>query len=679
MTQSLSTHEGHFDAGGCFATWSATELAVGNALVTRRWRMESGLLFPSSLVDRQAGREWLSGPGSVPAPYPCLPMTGPLRMVGVTARFGPHGPVEMPSLLVKVYVHGAALTLTYHLQVFPDSSGITVQLLMEGDSGVPVPEAEATASAATGIETTPVAATIADCQLDALECLPLAPQHLRLTQVIFQDQTDAHNELVREQEWLLHPSERGLALQGNLFILEDTLTNHGLILLKAAPLPHARPCKSEVDFRVDGARNIRFLGHGAGKDGDGSYRFAVIPYAGGRAGCTRALQQYQRQFRPYQPGRDGQFLSNTWGDRSRDSRIREEFILTEIAAGARLGVDVVQIDDGWQHGRTSNSSVAGGVWEGFWGADARFWQPHAERFPRGLAPVIDAARAHGMQFGLWFAPDSAEDFANWERDAATILDLHRVHGVRYFKIDGVKARTKQGEIHLHRFFDAVLSASRGGIVFDLDVTAEERPGYFGLLDAGPLFVENRYTDWHSYWPHQTLRNLWRLARYVDPARLRMELLNHARHAHLYLDDPLAPACYRPDYLFAVTMFANPLGWFEVSNLPEAYYQEAGPLIAVWRAHRDTLFAGTIYPIGQAPDGVSWTGFLSLDAETGHGYLLVFRERHPSADWTTDLAGVAGDYRCVPLAGDGEATLLDGWLSVHIPAPQRYLFIRLIAE
>ena len=74
----------------------------------------------------------------------------------------------------------------------------------------------------------------------------------------------------------------------------------------------------------------------------------------------------------------------------------------------------------------------------------------------------------------------------------------------------------------------MLRESKGKVVFDLDVTAEIRPGYFGVPDAGPIFVENRYTDFHRYWPHQTLRNLWKLAQYVDPLRLRMEFLNNTR-------------------------------------------------------------------------------------------------------------------------------------------------------
>jgi alpha-galactosidase len=155
----------------------------------------------------------------------------------------------------------------------------------------------------------------------------------------------------------------------------------------------------------------------------------------------KALQEYQRTLRPFMPGRDGLFLANTWGDRSRDARVNEEFMLREIEAGARLGVEVIQIDDGWQKGRTSNSAEAGGVWNGFWAANENFWDVHPERFPNGLAPLIARARERGMQFGLWFAPDSSHHFANWQRDVVAILKLHRELGVNYFKIDGVKAET----------------------------------------------------------------------------------------------------------------------------------------------------------------------------------------------------------------------------------------------
>jgi len=393
------------------------------------------------------------------------------------------------------------------------------------------------------------------------------------------------------------------------------------------------------------------------------------------------LQAYQRCLRPYKPDRDGVLVSNTWGDRNRDARIAGDFMALEIEAGARLGVDVIQIDDGWETGATSNSvnaQTAGGVWEGFYEARDNFWDVNPERFPDGIAPLIARAREKGMKFGLWFGPDSHEDFANWRRDADTILRLHRDLSVDYFKIDGVKVRNKTGERNLSAFFDAVLEESEGRVVFDLDVTAEVRPGYFLLARGGPLFVENRYTDWHKYWPHHTLRNLWGLAHHVDPLRLRMEWLNHERHQDQYANDPLAPSAYRPDYLFATVMFSSPLGWFEVSNLPVSYESEATPLIAAWKKHREAIFSGVIIPIGAAPDGVSWTGFVSIAPDRKSAHVLVFREASPQSEWGLPALPLLKSASVSPsaferLGGDGAAVLDKTGFHITIPDSHRFFW------
>ncbi len=451
--------------------------------------------------------------------------------------------------------------------------------------------------------------------------IPL-PQHTRLIAVELADRTDQHNELVHERAWLLHPSQR-LTLRGNLFVAEQTIgEQRGWVLLKAAPLPHARARQSEADLSV-AKRDGGFV---ATLHDEDAYPWHVLEYTGGALGRSQVLQRLQRQARPNLPV---WFITNTWGDRSRDARINEAFILQEIAAAKRLGADLMQIDDGWQRGRTANAAAAqtqgGGVWAGFYDADPDFWTPHPDRLPRGLEPIVAAAADAGLKLGLWFAPDSSDEFANWQRDVQTMLDLRRRYDVAAFKLDSIQMTSDAAEQNVHRMLDELMKQTAGQLVLDLDVTAGTRPGYFGAMHAGPVFVENRYTDWHNHWPHQTLGNLWSLARWVDPRRLRMEMLNVARNAPLYADDPLAPAVYDPAYLFATIMFAQPLGWFEASNLPEAYFEQLPQITSVWRAHREAIFDGTILPLGDRPDGASWTGFVSIASDRQSAYLLVLRE------------------------------------------------------
>jgi len=647
----------------CYAEFTGEMLAIGNASIERRWRVENGLLYAVSLLDRTSGLEWIGEPSPVPAPLPPTVLPAEDRAVAFTAEGGTWGPTEEPSLHAELSAVGVSGTLCYRFQVFPDSASVTMQLVSDmADEGT--------------VDTSPGVETILDC----LEHFPLGQRHACLTQVSLVDRTDAYNELVHEQLWLLNPRET-IRASGNLFILEDTFTGAGLILLKLAPLPHARSISNEVDLEVHGLDTLTCLGHGIGDGVAEGYRWATITYQGGSTGATAALHRYQRQRRTYQPGRDGLFLSNTWGDRSGNTNVNESFLLREIEAAAKLGVEVLQIDEGWQQGRTPYDAGAAGILEGFWAVDPHFWQVDATRFPQGLAPLVEAAARYGIKVGLWFVPDSADSLANWESDAALLLDFHRTQGLCYFKIDSMDMTTRRGEVNGRQLFSSLLRQSEGRIVCDLDVTAGTRAGYFGIMETGPIFVENRYTDWQCYWPHYTLRNIWQLARYIDPVHLRMELLNNTRNSEgrLYKDDPLAPARYRPSYLFAITMMTSPLGWFEMSNLPQEYIAEVAPLVACWKEHRDRLHAGTIFPIGACPNGVSWTGFLSVDDQRAHGYLLLFRELNDRPHWETTLPDMPGNYRCITLAGAGKATLTDGRLAINIPAPQQFAFIELTCE
>lgn len=526
-----------------------------------------------------------------------------------------------------------------------------------------VPDYSSAAPAA-GVETDPVAAKVV-----ANAPFPFAAGHFRLIQFVLRDQTDGRAELYGEQEWLLHPSEE-LKLRGNAFALENTLDGSSTVFLKLAPLPDARATPSDFDLRARREGTLEL--------NQDSYVWKTANYGGGKWGRIAAFHALQRAVRPYDPSQDGLFTTNTWGDRHRDAHLNPEFMAREIVAGARLGADIVQIDDGWQHGTTANSSQArgAGAWNGFWASDPNFWDVNVARFPDGLKPLFDEARSKQMSVGLWFAPDSSHQAANWERDADVLLRLHRDLGVDFFKIDALKIDGAQSEANFRQLFEKVRADSGGAVSFDFDVTAEKRFGYFGEIEPGRIFLENRYTDWHSYWPHQTLRALWQLAHVVDPVRLRVEWLNNARNADKYSGDPLAPAKYRPDALFATTMMGSPLGWFETQNLPDSYFKEAAPLIATWKAQREAMQSGTVLPVGAAPDGAAWTGFVSVGAAKTGGYALLFRELNSDAAFALEMPLVgelSGPVQV--LGGDGTATLDKGILRVRVPEKLRFIWVK----
>ncbi|HYF50747.1 MAG TPA: alpha-galactosidase [Planctomycetota bacterium] len=648
-----------------YATFERDELKAGNALLERRWKLVNGRLHAVSLLDKRTGREWILAPSTQPS----FVLGAAGEDFSFSTRTGRDLPVESEGLIAEL----SCASHTIRFRVFENSAAVTVQYIATETLAEVSVSKEAAGELPSGAEDADRAKRKIEQQVDIIEQFLVRWQGLRFTAVTLRAQTDHHNQLVFEHEYLLHANEQRIAHSGNVAFLEDLFSSEGLIFIKQAPLPSERPAKYDADVCIASGGVVSTFGHGLDASGGAGYATAIIPYEGGRIGRISALHQYQRCFREFVPGRDGLLLSNTWGDRSKDGAVNEPFMRKEIAAGAKLGVDVIQIDDGWESGRTANSVQKGGVWQGYW-AQPNFWEIDKTRFPNGLIPLIDEARKHGMQFGLWYGPDSIDQFKNWEKDAAQILKLHRELGVNYFKLDSMLVTTKQSERNLARFVETVLKESDGKVTFDLDVTAQVRHGYFGLIGAGPIFVENRYTDWHGYYPHATLRNLWQLAHYVDPVRLRMEFLNNARNIQKYGDDPLAPARYSPATLFASVMFSSPLGWFEISNLPREYIKEASEVVKAWKVHREAIFQSDIIPIGNAPDGVSWTGFAALAKDRRSAHILLFREHSKESEFSLEpLLKPDLKYRAATVIGHGATSLRDRALSFSVREPLGFIW------
>jgi alpha-galactosidase len=192
-----------------------------------------------------------------------------------------------------------------------------------------------------------------------------------------------------------------------------------------------------------------------------------------------------------------------------------------------------------------------------------------------------------------------------------------------------------------------------------------------------MYVENRYTDMHRYWPHMTLRNLWKLSQYVDPVRMRMEFLNSDRNVALYPDDPLAPNRYSSSCLFATVMVASPLAFFENSGLSPKFVSDAAPLIAEWKKQRETMYNDHTIPIGDTPDGVTWTGFASVAAERHGGYLLLFRELNQEASWTAPASLFApGKYRLTVLGGEGTVVQTPEGFRATVPKKLGFVWAKL---
>lgn len=105
--------------------------------------------------------------------------------------------------------------------------------------------------------------------------------------------------------------------------------------------------------------------------------------------------------------------------------------IENIAAHA-LPVDNFWLDAGWY----SCPQQPNG-----WNKTTGSWTPDPTRFPRGLRPIADAAKRHGMDFLVWFEPERvmpgtwlAENHPQWLLEPADLLPERRYQSESKFRL-----------------------------------------------------------------------------------------------------------------------------------------------------------------------------------------------------------------------------------------------------
>jgi alpha-galactosidase len=662
----------------CKAVLKNDTLTVENNKIKRTFLWNNGALQSTGIYNKVSGRlitgNTTTGKADVFLPgVNVKPSNGSFRFYNVAANNASYEHVA-----AEVIVTTGTVTIKRIFRIYPDCPAIVYDYYVKGTAGDWVSyaselenlkniEDENTKKASEG-------------KFLFSERLPITGTHWQVKAVEFYDASDYNNNMVQEYPRLMYAREN--KLRGNLLFARNQLTNAGFFILKEAPVSNIQLQYQGFDF-TSVRDEIKVAGLGIGpKDINENewvrgYSVVVgIDEGAGEIGLLKSLRTYQGKQRVYKEERDAMILSNTWGDRNRDSRINEKFILTELDAAANLGVTHYQIDDGWQTGVSSNSAFGGSL-TNIW-RNTNYWEINKTKFPDGLEPVIAKAKSLGIQITLWFNPSTDSSFKNWEKDADVLIAQHKKYGLTMWKIDGVQIPDKQADINFRKFLDKVTEATNYNAVFNLDVTAGRRFGYNYMHTYGNLFLENRYTDWTNYYPHFTLRNLWQLSKYIPAQRLQIEFLNKWRNTDKYpKGDILAPANYSFDYLFAVTMAAQPLAWFEATGLPTEAFTTS-TLISKYKTISADLHAGKIFPIGEEPSGFNWTGFQSMKEKDG--YFIVFRENNSEPKKLLNTWLAAGTkVQLTPLIGNIKpyTAIVDkeGRLPFSLPNPKSFSLLK----
>ncbi|MEZ0607783.1 alpha-galactosidase [Fibrella sp. WM1] len=615
----------------CRATLTNDTLVLENERIARRFRWNNGHLITLSLTDKQRKQTW-NWIGQEPdCAFPGH--TTPTDKGQLETKQVLNQPNQSDHLTVSVTTRLGTLEVRREFMIYPNLAVLPCTYYLRGKASADWQKAADLSAASLNFKNIESQTDLnkVNASPPTMDKLALAGNHWRARAVEFADMTDRNNTLVTEVPYNLY-RQPGY-LRGNLLWLTDGLSGSSFFVLKESPVSAIQLANPGFDFAVKNG-SVQTVGVGIlPTDLSETSWVRGYGYVLGLGGVTeltglQTLRRYQDARRPRRSDRDDMIMMNTWGDRNKDTKVREQFIIAELQKAAQLGITRFQIDDGWELGKSMNSATPGGSSEAIW-KNPNYWKPDPDRFPNGLKPVIEAARKLNIELGLWFSPSVDSSFRHWDKDAATLIGLYREHGIRTFKIDLVQIPDKTAETNFRKFLDTVMAATNYAVIFNMDVTAGRRNGYHFMNEYGNLFLENRYTDWTNYYPYWTLRNLWNLSKYVPAQNLQIEFLNKWRNRDKYpAGDRFAPANYSFDYLFAITMMAQPLAWFEATGLPTEAVQTAG-LIKTYRGIQQQLHNGQILPIGEEPTGKGWTGFQSIVTDK-EGFLLVFREDNADA-------------------------------------------------
>ena len=125
------------------------------------------------------------------------------------------------------------------------------------------------------------------------------------------------------------------------------------------------------------------------------------------------------------------------------------------------------------------------------------------------------------------------------------------------------------------------------------------------------------------------------------------------------------------------MASQPLAWFEASGLP-AEALKASVAISAYAENQSAFHQGRVLPIGDEPQGTSWTGFQSIGNE--QGYFLIYREFNNKDHADIKMHELAEKtVKCNLICGSGKPftgkVTEDGRLTFELPDKFSYAFYR----
>lgn len=330
----------------------------------------------------------------------------------------------------------------------------------------------------------------------------------------------------------------------------------------------------------------------------------TILWTQGNDGMQLALKQFDRARYPAFPKRDLFILSNTWGPANPGGAqfTEEDFLMKEIPALAKLGIDVMQIDDGWQKGGGSS--------------EARDFSP---KYKNGWKDIKAEADKYGLRFGLWVTAQLSTTvemnrnldelgFISWKADFDHLANRN-----------DYEARIKK--------YREVMKHSWMNTQFTLCPEYDDpRYGWYYCKEYGSIYFQNLQESLPAHLtmvPYQVLRQYWLMTRYFNSNKLQVMLQNPKRTNPERSDGPE----HSHSYCFAMGVPFIPCFFQSAQYIDSQGQEELKNFISLYKKHREAIFNCYTFPIGDKPDNQSWSGFQMINEQNMNGYILLFRELH----------------------------------------------------
>ena len=335
----------------------------------------------------------------------------------------------------------------------------------------------------------------------------------------------------------------------------------------------------------------------------------MLAFDGGEDYRELAVKQFDRLRFPIDLDRDVYVKADTWGSGARGTDCRvmgtEVEVLPEIESVADLGIDGLQIDDGWQVGLSPLSGRKQG------------WKPHPDVYPDGWINVKEKAEKFGVKMALWAAGYSISlEELKWNYDQV---------GFFTWKLDFGMPNSYHGLNTMQQKARDFLTYTGHKTQISWDVTENDpRYGYYWAREFGCMWLSNRKPKFHYRnvpQPWLMLRENWELAKYVNINKFQLPVKNFARVDQNITDAHL----HSQSYAVALGLPGTPVFFQTTRYYDQKDREEIRELLGIYKKYRREMFDAYVFPIGDEPSNESWAGFQWYQPEKSTGYILMFRE------------------------------------------------------